>query len=164
MNAAAPPSVAPGVYSAPATPAAQVRAKKLSPVIIGVAAAALVVAVAVTVFVLNALKPWQSSGDALSDAGGKTPSGQADVSEVETLLVLGQEHLSAGEYDEAITAFTSAIALDGELTEAYVGRGDAYAGLARYGDAAADYERALELDDSDKSVATKLGAAQNRLE
>lgn len=44
---------------------------------------------------------------------------------------LGQQHLSALDYEQAIIAFTSAIEIDPSRGEAYEGRGDAHAALAQ---------------------------------
>jgi hypothetical protein len=121
---------------------------------------ALVVVAAVATVLIA--KPWRDAGgDAPSRNGGAAVEDEPEEPDATLeLLALGSEHLTAGAYDEAIAAFTSALELDGELAEALIGRGDAYAGLARYGDAAEDYGRALELDGGD-GVAEKLGAAQN---
>ena len=50
-----------------------------------------------------------------------------------------------GEYDKAITDYTEAIRIDGELTGAYTGRGLAYEGKAEVDKARADYRTALTL-------------------
>src|SRR5450432_3742602 len=53
-----------------------------------------------------------------------------------------------GLYDEAITAAGAEIALEPGEPEAYFNRGQALASLDRFGEAAADYERALGMDGS----------------
>lgn len=64
----------------------------------------------------------------------------------------GIRYLSEGNYEEAIIAFTAAIEIDPKRAEAYIGRGDAYVGSGETEDnlaaALADYEAALELDDT----------------
>ena len=74
---------------------------------------------------------------------------------------LGARYLSDGNYEEAIIAFTAAIKIDPKRPEAYVGRGDAYIGSGETEEtlaaAQADYEKAIELDDTD--MAAYLGLA-----
>jgi tetratricopeptide (TPR) repeat protein len=57
-----------------------------------------------------------------------------------------------GRYAEAIETATREIATQPEEPEAFFNRGQALAGLDRFEEAAADYERALALDDSASSV------------
>ena len=78
---------------------------------------------------------------------------------------LGMQYLEEGNYQEAIVAFTSAIELDDRQSVVYIGRGDAYTGLAQeaekrkdwkeaedmYGKAADDYEQAVELGDEEEA-------------
>lgn len=45
---------------------------------------------------------------------------------------LGIRYLSEGNYEEAIIAFTAAIEIDPKQAPAYVGRGDAYVGIAQF--------------------------------
>ena len=65
---------------------------------------------------------------------------------------LGVRYLSDGNYQEAVIAFTAAIDIDPKRSDAYVGRGDAYALSGDTEDnlsaAQADYEAALELDET----------------
>lgn len=65
---------------------------------------------------------------------------------------LGVRYLSEGNYEEAIIAFTTAIEIDPNRAEAYVGRGDAYVSSGETEEnlaaALADYEAALELDET----------------
>lgn len=75
---------------------------------------------------------------------------------------LGVRYLAEGNYQEAVIAFTAAIGIDEKRPEAFVGRGDAYLALAAddpaqyLGLAAADYETALGLDDTDPAVYERL--------
>lgn len=70
---------------------------------------------------------------------------------------LGVKYLSQGNYEEAIIAFTAAIDIDPRRYEAYIGRGDAYVGSGEnLENAQADYEAALQLDDSLEEVYIKL--------
>ncbi len=86
---------------------------------------------------------------------------------------LGVRYLSDGNYKEAIIAFTAAIEIDPKQAPAYVGRGDAYSGVAQklsgqagdaelpaeavssYENAVADYLAALDLDESTAEVYRK---------
>ncbi len=90
---------------------------------------------------------------------------------------LGMQYLEEGNYEEAIVAFTSAIELDDSQSIVYVGRGDAYAGMAReaeergdfeeaeelYANAAEDYEQAVQLGD-EEDAADKLERIQAAME
>jgi tetratricopeptide (TPR) repeat protein len=53
-----------------------------------------------------------------------------------------------GRFEEAIAAATSEIAADPSEPEAFFNRGQALAGLERFPEAAAEYERALAMDAS----------------
>jgi len=57
-----------------------------------------------------------------------------------------------GRYAEAIETATREIATQPDEPEAFFNRGQALACLARFEEAAADYQRALALDDSASSV------------
>lgn len=73
---------------------------------------------------------------------------------------LGLRYLSEGNYEEAIIAFTAAIEIDPKQPLAYVGRGNAYIGSGETSEnltaALADYEKALELDETLADVYVKL--------
>ncbi len=60
----------------------------------------------------------------LNACGQKAPTWQEEYD-------LGVRYLSEGNYEEAILAFTAAIEIDPKQAPAYVGRGDAYVGIAR---------------------------------
>ena len=86
---------------------------------------------------------------------------------------LGVRYLSEGNYEEAIIAFTAAIEIDPKQAPAITGRGDAYAALAEqeldrsaaldlWEKAAAAYERALELGDT--QAEGKLEECRNLLQ
>jgi tetratricopeptide (TPR) repeat protein len=53
-----------------------------------------------------------------------------------------------GLFDEAVAAAAAEIALEPGEPESFFNRGQALAGLERYAEAAADYERALRMDAS----------------
>ncbi len=65
---------------------------------------------------------------------------------------LGMQYLESGDYEQAIVAFTVAIALDSKQAKVYVARGDAcvlYSETEEYlTQAESDYQTALELDDT----------------
>ena len=61
-------------------------------------------------------------------------------------LNLGNKYLLAMQYDDAVNAFTRAIDIEPKAADAYVGRGDAYAGLKQDEKAQVDYIKAVELD------------------
>ncbi len=101
---------------------------------------------------------------ACTKKGTLPPSASSAVAEHaltwQELYDLGVRYLSAGNYQEAILAFTAAIEIDPKQPDAYYLRGDAYAALATdaadteetlqyYEYAAADYRRAAELGHSD---------------
>ena len=80
---------------------------------------------------------------------------------------LGMKYLEKGSYQEAVTAFQQAIALDAKQQSTYIGAGDAYLGLAQSEDEGLDiakccnaaeqnYQKALEFDDSTEEIYTKL--------
>ena len=80
---------------------------------------------------------------------------------------LGMKYLEEGSYQEAVTAFQQAIALDANQQSVYIGTADAYLGLTQSGDEGLDiakccdtaeqnYQKALEFDDSTEEIYTKL--------
>ena len=70
---------------------------------------------------------------------------------------LGKRYLTNKEYESAVRAFDAAIRIRTEDGEAYMGRGDAYAGLGETESAGNDYETARTFDPSlDKKVERRL--------
>ena len=59
-------------------------------------------------------------------------------------LDLGNKYLAEMKYDEAVSAFTKAIAIEPKAAEAYEGRADAYVNLQEYDLARVDYENVIE--------------------
>lgn len=51
-----------------------------------------------------------------------------------------------GEYRRAVQVLTKAIELESDNAEIYINRGAAYAALADYESVIADYDKAIELD------------------
>lgn len=85
---------------------------------------------------------------------------------------LGVRYLSEGNYDEAILAFQAAIEIDPKNAQAYIGVGDAYAGLAAQSNDAAEkqeyllsakdwYEQAKDL--GDESAQDKIDQIEEEL-
>lgn len=56
-------------------------------------------------------------------------SGSGDAKRLREQLDLGQKYLSELEYDQAVAAFTEAVAIDPKSVDAYMGLADAYIGL-----------------------------------
>ena len=82
---------------------------------------------------------------------------------------LGVRYRNDGSGEEAVAAFTEAIALDPERAEGYLGRADAYAALAdkreggaqrdAFRSAAEDYVRAMELGASEAEFGERAADA-----
>lgn len=69
----------------------------------------------------------------------------------------GSRYLSDGDYQEAVLAFSAAIGISPKRSEAYIGRGDAYAELGNYDAARQDYRQAMEMEPSrQESLTPKL--------
>jgi tetratricopeptide (TPR) repeat protein len=69
-------------------------------------------------------------------------------------ISFAQKLLDDGKYQEAAVEATHAIAREPEDPEPYFERATAYANLDRYLEAAADYERALQLDEEARVLTT----------
>lgn len=97
----------------------------------------------------------------LPSCGSKAPTWQEEYD-------LGIRYLSEGNYEEAVIAFTAAIEIDPKQVPAYIGRGDAYVGLAElaeghgsdafasYQSAEQDYLYAIDLDETLAELYGKL--------
>ena len=59
-------------------------------------------------------------------------------------IELGQKYLTELNYTEAVASFTEAIQLDPDSIPAYMGRAQAYTGLAQHPESKADYTTAIE--------------------
>lgn len=80
-----------------------------------------------------------------------------DAAQYRHNMNLGRRYLTNNEYASAVRAFDAAIKISTESGEAYMGRGDAYAGLGETESAGNDYETARTLDPSlDKKVERRL--------
>ena len=72
-------------------------------------------------------------------------------------LDLGNKYILSEDYDDAIKAFTKAIAIDEKKEDAYIGRGDAYKAKGDYASAWDDYEKAQELSGDTDLLRNKIG-------
>ena len=63
-----------------------------------------------------------------------------------SLLDFGEKYLLEMDYEQAIVEFTKVIGIDPRNVRAYVGRADAYMGLARHNEAVQDYEQAIVIN------------------
>lgn len=80
-----------------------------------------------------------------------------DAAQYRHNMNLGRRYLTNNKYASAVRAFDAAIGIRTESGEAYMGRGDAYAGLGETESAGNDYEMARTLDPSlDKKVERRL--------
>ena len=100
-------------------------------------------------------------------ACGAPPTPSAAMQEAPTWQEqydLGLRLLSEGNYEEAIIAFTAAIEIEDKYVDAYVGRGDAYTGLATLALAEQDLTLTEQYCDqalADYETAVTLGAGEN---
>ena len=80
-----------------------------------------------------------------------------DAAQYRHNMNLGRRYLTNNEYASAVRAFDAAIKIRTESGEAYMGRGDAYAGLGETESAGNDYETARTLDPSlDKKLERRI--------
>ncbi len=84
-----------------------------------------------------------TSSPSSSPASSRAPSAAMDA---EAWYQQGYDHYDAGSYEQAIAAFTRAIALHPAFVEAYNDRGLAYRAVGDEARALADFNRAIELD------------------
>ena len=75
----------------------------------------------------------------------------------------GEDYYNDGKYQLAIDEFTTAIRLNADYTDAYIGRGAAYYELHRYENAISDYTKAIQLDPDYADAYIGRGAAYNEL-
>ena len=74
---------------------------------------------------------------------------QLDPSEADSYVGLGNIHQSAGDYKEAISAYTEATTINPRHANAHAHLGDAYNALGKRKNALVAYQRAVELNGSD---------------
>ncbi len=75
----------------------------------------------------------------------------------------GTKNLIAGEYRQAVRAFTEAIGTRPDDPEVYNGRGYAYSRLKLYRDAIADYTKAIQLDPKNVKAYNRRGLVRSQL-
>lgn len=83
--------------------------------------------------------------------------------QIDEYLKIAQAELREGDYKQAVKSFGKAIEIDGNNSEAYEGRADAYVGLKQPGKAIPDYHKAIENDKKsndlyEKGVQTSIQA------
>ncbi|MCP3989717.1 MAG: tetratricopeptide repeat protein, partial [Actinomycetia bacterium] len=78
-------------------------------------------------------------------------------------LSVGDQHLDAARYDEAITAYDRVIELDPDNTLAHNNRGDTLRNLGRYDEAITALDRAIELDPDNTLAHYNRGVALRNL-
>ena len=78
-------------------------------------------------------------------------------SEIEENLNLGQRYLENQEYEQAVVGFSKCIEIDPKCEEAFLGRGEAYAGMEQWEEAVSDCRTAMELDEGDTRGYLLLG-------
>ncbi len=77
----------------------------------------------------------------------------------EEALERAEAALEDNDLDAAVQAFTAAIVLNPELTEAFVGRGDVYNDLGQFRRAFSDFDRAVQLDEESADAYRGRGVA-----
>jgi tetratricopeptide (TPR) repeat protein len=80
------------------------------------------------------------------------------LSSAEEYFRLGNSHYEAGQWDQAVTAYKQAIAMDPNYQPAYANLGVTYYQQQQFELAVSQYKKALELDPNDGEVAYNLGA------
>ena len=81
----------------------------------------------------------------------------ADKAAAEKLKAAGNAHMSAKKYDEAVKAYTDAIALDPTNAVFYSNRAAAYSSMGEHSSAVGDAEKAIEVDSSFVKAYHRLG-------
>jgi len=85
----------------------------------------------------------------------------AEDARVTKLLDEGFEYAESGKWDEAIRAYTQAIALDPRNAEAYISMGDAYMRAGKVKEGFAAYQQAIRVAPWNADAHYSLGAAYN---
>ncbi|CBK75879.1 hypothetical protein CIY_34320 [Butyrivibrio fibrisolvens 16/4] len=84
-------------------------------------------------------------------------------SQLNEQLELGQKYLEELDYEDALSAFLSAIEIDNKNVEAYIGAADSYIGLEDYENAVSILEKGYK-ETSDKTIARKLDEVKASIE
>ena len=96
-------------------------------------------------------KCYENANNALSDDAAPCDRAVRDASTTrsdlkKTLVNRGIIHNRNGDFEAAFEDFNAALAIDPDLAEAYLNRGNSYFQRARHDEALADYEQALALN------------------
>lgn len=67
-------------------------------------------------------------------------------------MSFAKKHIEEGDYEEAIASASGEIATDDHTPDNYFDRGTAYELLERYAEAVADFEKAIELNKTEKEL------------
>ncbi len=92
------------------------------------------------------------------------PSFFSPEAKYEKYMDQAETALDAEEYDDAIEAYTKAIALKLNKIEPYIGRGDAHFKAENFEDAIDDYESALAINEAEADVYVKIANAYIELD
>lgn len=138
--------LAPAETTSPETP--RKRATRRIPALLA-AAALLVVAIAVVVFLSQKQPSTQPS-----------PSAPGDVA---THLAQGRQLLEQGKLNEAIAEFQLALRLDANSVEAHFQLGNAYFQQGKLEEAAKEFQKAVDLAPENVDARSNLGAAYYEL-
>jgi len=79
------------------------------------------------------------------------------------LFNIGQIHAQVGPYEDAISYFSQAMAMDPNYSEYYNDRGGVYFKMGRFDEAESDYRRAIELSSPYAEVWTNLGQCYRQM-
>jgi len=79
--------------------------------------------------------------------------------QAEEYFDLGTKYLQRGEYDQAISVYNKALALNPGYTEAYLNRGIAYRNKGQHDQAVSDYDKVLQIDPKDARAYCNRGNA-----
>jgi small glutamine-rich tetratricopeptide repeat-containing protein alpha len=105
------------------------------------------------------LKTRDKAGLSPSPAPASTPSvpSPEDKAKAEKLKQSGNAHMTAKKHDQAIDAYTKAIALDSINPVYYSNRAAAHASKGDHASAILDAEKAIEVDPSFVKAYSRLG-------
>ena len=111
------------------------------------------------------LADWALSSECLHnapDAIAKLRAAAAVEPKAHAYSQIGRIYLSMGLFDDAFRALDQAEKLDPKFSLTYIYRGMAHATLRQYDTAAADFQRALQIDPTDPTAQRGLADAQAR--
>jgi Flp pilus assembly protein TadD len=106
--------------------------------------------------------PPPGSGGPVVAAAGESAEAKKAAQALQALAKTGSDALNAGNYDEAITAYTDVVAKAPTCGECYYNLGYAYANKKQWAEAEAAYKKAIEIKADDAKVHTQLAAVYNQ--